>query len=86
MYDREIMFTNICDTCYYKCNESKSTNESHNKIYDLLVNDGGSFVKRMAMTIVCCKLNHIFYCGDGERGKKLQKKLTKPNLNKMSYL
>lgn len=56
------------------------------KIYDLLVSNGGSFAKRMAMTIVFCKYSHIVYCGDGERENFLQKKLTKLNLNKMLHL
>jgi hypothetical protein len=40
----------------------------------------------MVAMIIFCEHDHNFCCGDGEKEKNLQKKLIKPNLNRVSHL
>jgi len=40
----------------------------------------------MATMIFFCEHDHTLCCGDGEKEKNLQKKLMKPNLNRVLHL
>ncbi len=44
------------------------------------------YLLAMVTMIFFCKHNHILCCGDGEKEVFVEKKLMKPNLNRMSHL